>query len=284
VAVLCHCWSTLARSYLRLRLQDARRRSRDCSGPLETDLRWKEVFAYEQAVIDKKMSDYDLERQVNPSTNPIKLVRRVCKFYCGVACVPPIWVVYPGRQCDDSTGHEELIICNLMIRMPYFCGAGGQHREGCATQEHCPRRKDHCEADDVCTASRHHECVRGQQRLMVWHCPRKAAFLRLSSQFDNLMMYEFDEVLDCFSVMAARWVQEGEVALHMQTCDTSGCYRPAIRVSLTMNGFPCVQTPGRHHGYSCLSLCLWATSLHMICCQHSIKYLAYEQVWRVKTV
>jgi len=45
-------------------LLDARRRSRDCSGPLETDLRWKEVFAYEQAVIDKKMSDYDLERQV----------------------------------------------------------------------------------------------------------------------------------------------------------------------------------------------------------------------------
>jgi hypothetical protein len=50
-----------------LRLQDARKRAKDCSGPLETDLRWKEIFAYEQGVIDKKMSDYDLERQVGTS-------------------------------------------------------------------------------------------------------------------------------------------------------------------------------------------------------------------------
>ena len=50
-------------------MQDERRRSKDCAGPLETDLRWKEVFTYEQALIDKRMADYELERQVTSSPN-----------------------------------------------------------------------------------------------------------------------------------------------------------------------------------------------------------------------
>lgn len=45
--------------------QDARKRVKDCAVPAETDLRWKQIFAEELDVIAEKMSQYEMERQVN---------------------------------------------------------------------------------------------------------------------------------------------------------------------------------------------------------------------------